>query len=99
LVLSVRAEDIAEEFPVVPADAEALDAARMLAQHLPRHLLDVPSEVRTTPSSRPPPRGRDTSAGQDGNALDMVGERERVEHSDLLHRIAVIAIQTHITCE
>ncbi len=30
---SMRAEQIAEEFPVVSIDADALDAARMLAEH------------------------------------------------------------------
>ena len=29
----MHAEDIAEEFPVVSIDADALDAARMLAEH------------------------------------------------------------------
>ncbi|GAS91013.1 CBS domain-containing protein [Mycolicibacterium brisbanense] len=47
MVLRVRAEDIAEEFPVVPADADALDAARMLAQHR------LPGIVVTDPAGLP----------------------------------------------
>lgn len=43
----MRAEDIAEVFPVVAIDSDALDAARLLAEHR------LPGIVVTTPSGRP----------------------------------------------
>ena len=44
---SVRAEQIAEDFPVVTIDADALDAARMLAEHR------LPGLLVTDDSGRP----------------------------------------------
>ncbi|ORV07890.1 CBS domain-containing protein [Mycobacterium celatum] len=43
----MRAEDIAEEFPVVAIDSNALDAARMLAEHR------LPGIVVTDSSGKP----------------------------------------------
>jgi CBS domain-containing protein len=43
----MRAEQIAEDFPVVSIDAEALDAARMLAEH------SLPGLLVTDASGRP----------------------------------------------
>lgn len=43
----MRAEDIAEDFPVVGIDSDALDAARMLAEHR------LPGIVVTNPSGEP----------------------------------------------
>jgi CBS domain-containing protein len=43
----MRAEDIAEDFPVVTVDSNALDAARMLAEHR------LPGIVVTDKSGRP----------------------------------------------
>lgn len=43
----MHAEDMAEEFPVVTIDSNALDAARMLAEHR------LPGIVVTDPSGRP----------------------------------------------
>jgi CBS domain-containing protein len=43
----VRAEDIAEDFPVIAIDSDALDAARMLAEHR------LPGIVVTDSSGRP----------------------------------------------
>ncbi|MGH3969196.1 MAG: CBS domain-containing protein [Mycobacterium sp.] len=43
----MRAEDIAEEFPVVAIDSDALDAARMLAEHR------LPGLVVTDTSGKP----------------------------------------------
>ncbi|MGH3525588.1 MAG: CBS domain-containing protein, partial [Mycobacterium sp.] len=43
----MRAEDIAEDFPVVTVDSDALDAARMLAEHR------LPGIVVTDASGKP----------------------------------------------
>jgi CBS domain-containing protein len=43
----MRAEDIAEDFPVVTTDSDALDAARMLAEHR------LPGLLVTDPSGKP----------------------------------------------
>ena len=43
----MHAEDIAEDFPVVSIDSNALEAARMLAEHL------LPGIVVTDPSGKP----------------------------------------------
>ncbi|MEB3030948.1 CBS domain-containing protein [[Mycobacterium] nativiensis] len=43
----MHAEEIAEEYPVVPIDSDALDAARLLAEHR------LPGIVVTDPAGRP----------------------------------------------
>ncbi|MDV3125049.1 D-amino acid dehydrogenase [Mycobacterium sp. 21AC1] len=75
----------------------ACGSARMLADLMDGQQPDIdPTPYNPVLRRR---HQRSGSPRQYGNALHMVGERERVEHAKLLHRVSVPQIQADITRE